>query len=60
VLKDNRDFLALAFHQTFLTRLRKESLENLRAAILRDHGNAANQDEVQQALLNIDQEMKSL
>lgn len=60
VLKNNRDFLALAFHQKFLTRLRKESLENLKAAIMRDHGQAANQDEVQQALLNIDQEIESL
>jgi hypothetical protein len=60
VLKDNRDFLALAFHQNFLSRLRKESLENLKAAILRDHGSSANQDEVQKALLNIDKEIKSL
>jgi hypothetical protein len=60
VLKNNRDFLALAFHQKFLARSRKESLQNLRAAILRDYGSSANQDEVRQALLNIDQEIESL
>jgi len=58
-LKDNKDLLALAFHQEFLARLKKESLEILRAAILRNHGSADNQDEVRQALLKVDNEIQS-
>lgn len=60
VLHSNKDFLALAFHPTFLTMLKKESLESLKAAILHKHGNEADQNEVRQAILNIDEQIQEL
>lgn len=58
ILLKNKDFLALAHHWTYLGMLlnnhKKDVLNRLRDAIVLIHRNDANQNEVKQALNNID------
>jgi len=58
-LKNNKDYLALAFHQKYLSRLTRESIMNLRGWIEKNK-DGMDQEEYRQAILNLDEELESL